>query len=356
MNYIETRRLQLHPCNLELLESAIASDNQFAEKSGFVITEGWSEFKDFALPYVISQISENPNSAAWWTYFPVLKEGNILIGSCGFKGSPDENGQVEIGYEVATKYRSQGIATEIAEALVKHAFSHPSVNRVLAHTLPEENASVQILRKLGFSFQAQIHDADDGLIWRWEKARMPEIKGKIVNSRETDYLKGIKTERLTIRPLELSDAKVWEIFISDPNATEFLPLDFKLGKEKLAFNWMQKQRGRYANGTYGLQALIDRNSGEFIGQCGLLGQIVEGKWELEVGYHILPKFWRKGYASEAAKAWMNWAAKRNMQNGMISLIASNNFKSQGVARKNGLIPDFQTEMMGLDIIVFRFLQ
>ena len=353
MNSINSPRLRLIPCNLEMLNAGIAGDKELAQLTGFEIPSNWSEFKEMSLPYVKEKLHKAPQDAAWWTYFPVLKAGNVLIGTCGFKGAPDANGQVEIGYEVAPAYRGKGFAKEIANALTAHAFAQPQVSSVSAHTLAEENASVQVLRHAGLSFEEAIQDSEDGAIWAWRTERPPLVSGQIPNSRETDYEKGMESERLISRPLELSDAAAWANFIANEEATKFLPLKEGKSAEELAFLWMQKQKGRYATGIFGLQALIDKKTGDFVGQCGLLGQIVEEKWELEVGYHIFPQHWRKGYATEAAKAWMNWANDRGIGEGIISLIDVANTNSQAVARKNGLSPDFRTKMMGLDIQVFR---
>lgn len=58
----------------------------------------------------------------WYCYLPIEIKSNTLIGSCGYKGGPSENGIVEIGYEVAEKFRNKGYATEIAGILTKIAF------------------------------------------------------------------------------------------------------------------------------------------------------------------------------------------------------------------------------------------
>ncbi len=62
----------------------------------------------------------------------------------------------------------KGLGTETAMGLVQHAFSRSGVHKVIAHTLPEENASCQILQKVGFAQTADINDSDEGLLWLWE--------------------------------------------------------------------------------------------------------------------------------------------------------------------------------------------
>ncbi len=99
----------------------------------------------------------------------MLNDENVLIGNCGYKGSP-KDGMVEIGYEVSLPFRGIGLATEIAAVLVDHAFNSPDVTHVIAHTLPEANASCKVLLKCGFVFVGEEVDPEDGLIWKWKIA------------------------------------------------------------------------------------------------------------------------------------------------------------------------------------------
>lgn len=92
-----------------------------------------------------------------------------VIGRCGFKGPPGTDGVVEIAYGVAPEHQGKGYATEAAAALVSYAFSHRQVRVVRAHTLPEANASTRVLTKCGFRHMGEVIDAEDGLVWRWEK-------------------------------------------------------------------------------------------------------------------------------------------------------------------------------------------
>ena len=94
-----------------------------------------------------------------------------LLGSCGFKGPPDDDGMVEIAYGIEPQHHNQGYATEATEALVRFAFSNGDVRVVRAHTLSNTNASARVLAKCGFMSVGQVVDPEDGLVWRWEKQR-----------------------------------------------------------------------------------------------------------------------------------------------------------------------------------------
>ncbi len=90
-----------------------------------------------------------------------------MLRSCGYKGEPDENGMVEIGYEVAKDYRNRSYATEITNLLINNAFQDKMAKTIQAHTLAERNASVRVLEKCNFQFVEAYNDEDDGLIWKW---------------------------------------------------------------------------------------------------------------------------------------------------------------------------------------------
>jgi RimJ/RimL family protein N-acetyltransferase len=97
----------------------------------------------------------------------------------------------------------------------------------------------------------------------------------------------------------------------------------------------------------------ERATGKPVGMVGLLTQEVDGIAELEVGYHLLPPAWGKGYATEAAMACKEFARQRRLAPTVISLIDQGNFKSQAVAKRNGMIHEKDTVHRGTPAMVFR---
>jgi [ribosomal protein S5]-alanine N-acetyltransferase len=168
---IETNRLQLIPCQLAHLEAFF---NKEIKKMGQLLdadaTGKWTEFPE-GLQYTYAVLNNNKNNtiAVWWSYFIIHKIDKKLIGTCGFKGSPDAEGMVEIGYEITPLYRLKGLATETAQGLIDFATQHETVQLIRAHTLATANPSVTVLEKLGFHFVGTFNDPDDGDVWRWEK-------------------------------------------------------------------------------------------------------------------------------------------------------------------------------------------
>ena len=127
----------------------------------------WTTFADMAdaLPFFYESFKENGNY--WGSFFIIHKADKRLLGTCGFKGAPNEDGMVEIGYEIDAHYRLQGLATETAQGLIDFALQHEEVKEIIAHTLAHENPSVSVLKKLGFQFVEALIDPEDGDIWKW---------------------------------------------------------------------------------------------------------------------------------------------------------------------------------------------
>ena len=102
-----------------------------------------------------------------------------------------------------------------------------------------------------------------------------------------------------------------------------------------------------------MNALIEKESGRLIGHCGLLVQIVDGIPELEIAYSLLPEFWNKGYAIEAAMKCRDFAFANNFSDSLISIISLTNIPSEKVALKNGMHIDKRTIYSNNEVNIFR---
>ena len=101
----------------------------------------------------------------WVGYFAKNENGEIA-GSCSFK-SPPKNGRVEIAYFVFPEFEGMGIATNMATYLIKVAMEKDKDISIFAQTLPENNASTSILKKLGFKMIGTVEHPEDGSVWEW---------------------------------------------------------------------------------------------------------------------------------------------------------------------------------------------
>jgi RimJ/RimL family protein N-acetyltransferase len=174
-----------------------------------------------------------------------------------------------------------------------------------------------------------------------------------INTFRYFYPDNLETERLRTSFLTFKDIPNWATFFQDKEATELFP-DFGTTDElKISEQWIQRQLNRYQNNQFGLQALFRKETDEFIGLCGLVSQIVDEIEEIEVGYHILKKFWGNGFAPETAKCFINYAFENQLTQSVISIIDIRNVKSQRVAEKNNLFIDKQTKWNNLDVYIYR---
>ena len=86
----------------------------------------------------------------WFTYWLVVEESlRFGAGLVGYKGLPDHNGEIEIGYGIDPAYQNKGYITEAVQALVRWAFHQPACQAVAAQVI-KNPASERVLEKAGF--------------------------------------------------------------------------------------------------------------------------------------------------------------------------------------------------------------
>jgi ribosomal-protein-alanine N-acetyltransferase len=160
--------VRLVRAELHLLEAALAGDEVLAVALGHGVVPGWATFTG-ALSLTRDAIAADPSELAWGSRFFVAGDPGELVGWGGFKGRP-RDGVVELGYEIAESRRGRGLATAATRAMLGEAFADDEVTLVIAHTLPERNASNRVLEKAGFVYDGEAREGSQ-LVWRFSHAR-----------------------------------------------------------------------------------------------------------------------------------------------------------------------------------------
>ncbi len=143
----------------------------------------------------------------------------------------------------------------------------------------------------------------------------------------------IETERLLLREYTMEDFDALYEILSDPETMQHYPAPYT--PEKTA-NWITWNLENYRNYGFGLWAVVLKETGEFIGDCGLSLQNIDGQQLPEIGYHIHKKYWRRGFGSEAARAVRDWAFENTDYDTLYSYMKYTNIGSYSTALANGM--------------------
>jgi ribosomal-protein-alanine N-acetyltransferase len=169
---IETSRMRLVCLDAEQLGQVVSDPQQLEAALGVTLS------RDVVSPLVVRAIGMKrikmagvPATVhAWYTYWLMVVSSSFGAGLVGFKGVPDAEGLVEIGYGIDPVYQGQGLMTEAVQALVSWALAQPSCNGVYAEVKKSNPASSRVLEKAGFIRRCE---SDEAIYW--EKRRDPAI-------------------------------------------------------------------------------------------------------------------------------------------------------------------------------------
>jgi ribosomal-protein-alanine N-acetyltransferase len=168
---IFTNRLQLIPAGARLLRAALAGDRALGQALQAQVPASWPpKYLDRGpIEYVLERMRQGPEQEGWWLHFVVLTNASrIVVGSAGYKGPPEKDGTVEVGYGIVDDHQRRGYASEATRGLLAHAFARPAVKRVIAETFPEMTASIGVLNRCGFRYIGR--GSEPGVL-RYERRR-----------------------------------------------------------------------------------------------------------------------------------------------------------------------------------------
>lgn len=143
----------------------------------------------------------------------------------------------------------------------------------------------------------------------------------------------LETERLLLREMNPQDYAGLYAVLADSDIMEHYPYTFN---EERVRSWIARNIKRYQEDGFGLWAVVLKETGEMIGDCGITMQNIQGRLLPEIGYHIRKDRQRKGYASEAAAACIGLAFEIHHFPAVYSYMKYTNIASQRTAMKNGM--------------------
>ena len=158
----------------------------------------------------------------------------------------------------------------------------------------------------------------------------------------------LETQRLYLREMTLSDFDSLCKILQDEQTMYAYEGAFSDIQSR---EWLDKQLFRYQQWGFGLWAVVLKESDQMIGQCGLTMQPWKEKELLEVGYLFQRQYWHRGYATEAAKACIDYAFRVLNASEVYSMIRDINIASQKVALRNGmtLVDSWTKHYRGVDM-------
>jgi RimJ/RimL family protein N-acetyltransferase len=138
------------------------------------------------------------------------------------------------------------------------------------------------------------------------------------------------TARVRFRPYRPDDADAVAVMFDDDQARRFYPA---MGQPGAAARWIQSNLAGYQTAGFGLWVIEHRDTGEFLGDCGLTLQPVDGRRLVEVGYHLTAAHRGRGYATEAGRACITHALHHLGVPLVCSIVDPANTPSIGVASR-----------------------
>lgn len=248
----------------------------------------------------------------WVGYLAI--DGERAVGTCSFKAPPTA-GRVEIAYFTFPEFEGRGIATAMARHLTDMALEAQPGITVAAQTLPVDNASSAILRKLGFRLAGTATDDEAGEVWEWQ---LPIV---------------LRTPRLNLRKMNEDDAQFIVELLNDAAFLRYIGDKGVQTVEDARRYLLSGPIHSYQRFGFGLYLVESRESGERLGMCGLLKR--DTLEDVDIGFAFLPQHRAQGFAVESGVAVMRHARAVLGLGRVVAITSQDNDGSASVLRKIG---------------------
>ncbi|WP_226035382.1 GNAT family N-acetyltransferase [Aquibacillus saliphilus] len=143
----------------------------------------------------------------------------------------------------------------------------------------------------------------------------------------------LQTDRLAFREMREDDVDHLLKIFTDPIAMKYYP---STKNEEETVRWINWTLNNYRKFGVGLWVVENVHTGEFLGQCGIVPQKIDGEVQMEIGYLFAQEFWGNGYATEAAQACKQYGFEKLKIPTLISLIDPKNKASIKVSERIGM--------------------
>jgi RimJ/RimL family protein N-acetyltransferase len=165
---ISSDRLILIPFTLAIATSILEGNLDVLESLGLKTDKFWPDNESIeTLPKIIRNLELVKEPTGFESWMIIKQDDMAVIGDAGFKGKPNANGEVDIGYSIIEKEQKRGYGFETAKKLIDWAFSQQEVKFITASCLINNIASVKILEKLGMQ---EISRDEEMIYWRFKKS------------------------------------------------------------------------------------------------------------------------------------------------------------------------------------------
>ena len=163
--------------------------------------------------------------------------------------------------------------------------------------------------------------------------------------------KVLETERLMLRRLTMDDLDNLFALYHSPDVRKYYSEGIpSYAETKQELEWMVNTF--YAKYGFGMWATIYKETGKFIGRCGLTPMDIEGQEEIEVGYMLAKEYWGQGLATEAAKAILKYGFDQVGLSRLICVVNPDNQASSKVALKIGMTIEIDGDVNGEPTLLY----
>ena len=162
----ETERITANPLTYNQLLKYVANDHSLEKELNLQETNITisPEFREVLEQIILPSVAQNESQLPYFSLWSVVvKTENRPVADLCFKGPPDANGEIEIGYGTYEQFRGNGYMTEAVGALIEWAKQQPEVKAIAASTNKTNVASYTVLQKNQF---VQVGESDGLLHWK----------------------------------------------------------------------------------------------------------------------------------------------------------------------------------------------